>query len=804
MNNKESFFIEKAKKDKCDREAFIVSQSTRKLMTFVNDASIGNTKLKRLELLLATIMEYFDEFDTQIFVETFLNSEGLLSLKSIIEFKPTNRALKSIITSLTLCIKLTRYDNDIRVMMYNLGFITILTNLCCSCIHSFVYEKAASLFSELSIITPDVFVTSNFMLNDIDTIYGHETKNNGESIPLIPKSILYLYRAQSLEVKRSAIILSLTLWSSNSLAVDNLKQVDSGKWLYKTLPHIFRVMLNQHKDENNRVELVTLSRHEAAELIVYFYADPTLQSEVLRYLVSLILLHTLDSDTPNFLNSVPGSHDQQDQVQSLSSELDNNNNTIGKILDTTIVMISYTFRQILQLSEDKLREQQSPPSSDQTSPRSPKSPRSPCTQSLLSPRSKAKSTKSSTLVKNSHSQNTKSLPSYSKLAIEDELQPVRASKLHLAFFCLIVTITYNFNNNTWRKSDDPNILKDGIVSRLINTLQLWLMVDNDCNFDIKKYFILLNISIVDYGPIECIDLLSSLEEIVLSDNETIMKIIEMLKHDIGFAIYMKDFKRCIYDEIKQEHSTTKTDIDDYDHADEDNLKDDIHSEADLKEKDNKPTTQGYRVLMKVLGLNSNVMENHLDVMAIDESKMTKLVSTIRPDVKRKQMISPRGSPLTTQLERKAMMKSGFKKTDIDDDGDDDKYINSPSPTFKLPKFDPNQSISNVQDDEEIMSQMTNVEKIMFQIKNQLEIVELYTTASSLNSNIDNISDNNSRKENEVIVKANRKKQFSHTHKIKLPENEEEIAQIVTTKQMKNLKKFNSSLLFQLCEKEFLS
>lgn len=802
MNNKESFFIEKAKKDKCDREAFIVSSSTRKLMTFVNDASIGNTKLKRLELLLATIIEYFDELDSQIFVETFLNSEGLLSLKSIIEFKPTNRSLKSIITSLTLCIKLTRYDNDIRVMMYNLGFITILTNLCCSCIHSFVHEKAALLFSELSIITPDVFVTSNFMLNDLDTFYGHETKNNGESIPLIPKCILHLFRAQSLEVKRSAIILSLTLWSSNSLAVDNLKQVDCGKWLYSTVPHIFRVMLNQHKDENNRVELVTLSRHEAAELIVYFFADPTLQSEVLRYLVSLILLQTLDSDTPNFLNSVPEAHDQQDQVQSLSSELDNNN-TIGKILDTTIVFTSYIFRRILQLSEDKLREEQNPHSSDQTSPRSPKSPKSPrshCTQSLLSPRSKAKANKSSTLV--SHSQTPKSLPSYSKLAIEDELQPVRASKLHLAFFCLIVTIIYNFNNNTWRKSDNPNILKDGIVSRLINTLQLWLMVDNDCNFDIKKYFILLNISIVDYGPIECFDLLSSLEEIVLSENETIMKIIEMLKHDIGFTIYMKDFKRCIYDEIKQEHSTMKTDIDDY--TDEDNIKDDIHSEADLKEKDNKPTTQGYRVLMKVLGLNSNVMENHLDVMAIDESKMTKLVSTIRPDVKRKQMISPRGSPLTTQLQRKAMMKSGFKKTDIDDDGDDDKYINSPSPTFKLPtKYDPNQSISNVQDDEEMMSKMTNVEKIMYQIKNQLEIVELYTTASSLDSNIDNISDNNTKKVNEVIVKANRKKQVSHTHKIKLPENEEEIAQIVTTKQM--IADINSKkLLFQLCEKEFLS
>lgn len=275
MNNKEVYFEEKARKEKADREAFIVSKVTRKLMTISNDISTNNHdihiinhhnhnddnnnhKYRRLELVLCKILEYFDTFDTQIFVDTFIESEGILTLKKITEMNPMNKMLISIVSAIDILIKLTRYDNDIRVMIYNQGFVTILTHLIGSTTNSYLHERGALLFSELSVLTPDVFLTSSIMTvhnhsiyysNETDYGYDHdENRKKGESSSLIPKSILHLFRAPSLEVKRAAITLCLTLWSSNPKAVENLKEDDSrGKWLYRAIPHVFRVLLNQQK-----------------------------------------------------------------------------------------------------------------------------------------------------------------------------------------------------------------------------------------------------------------------------------------------------------------------------------------------------------------------------------------------------------------------------------------------------------------------------------------------------------------------------------------------------------------------------
>jgi len=861
MNNKEAYFEEKNKRQQVNKEAFITSKVTRKLMTIVNDVSTSNNhdnhvihhhhhnnnhdndqhhfnnnnnnkhtpnKFRRLESILFKIIQYFDDFDTQTFVDTFIESEGVNSLKKIIEMDPIKKLHRSIISSIDICIKLTRYDNDIRVMIYNLGFITILTNLCSSCINDKIIGPAALLFSELAVITPNVFVTSSVMsLHNHSIYYGNETdygydhdenRIKGESTSLIPKSILFLFRAKSLEVKRAAITLCLTLWSSNPKAVDNLKEDDSrGTWLYRTLPHIFRILLNQQKDENNRVELVTLSRHESAELIVYFYADPILQTEILKYLVSLILLQTLD--TPNFIKSVLEAHDQREQVQSLTNELDNDSdNTIDKILDTTVVMTCYIFRRILQLSEERISVKQTERNKESTentnnnisldrsmspsklsSPRSPKSPRTPSKSSPRSPRSQFSSTK----INNSYNfaEHPKSpvsmLPSYSNLAIEEELQPVRTSKLHLAFFCLILTIIYNVNNKTWRKTDDYNILKDGVVSRLIDSLQLWLWVDSDCNFDIKKYFILFNVNVVDYGPIECIDLASSLEEIVLCDQATLFSIIELLKDDLDFKVYMKDFKRNMYEGDKQEHNKEVFfDNDDENEEGKDQPDNNSRSDSKIMHKVLKPT--GYKMLMKALGLTNQVMEKHLDVTSIDETKMMKLVSTLRPAKKKNVILNSKGSP--HQLDRTIISK--YKKTDLEDDEDNKQAstIQSPkaSPT-RIAKFDPNQSLNNLQDDEEMLEKMTNIEKIMYKIQSQLEIADLYC-------------DNQYREDADPFVTINTETNNTITnlpktsllrHKISLIEHEEALLPTPNLIKKKIANRNESSkMLALLCEKEF--
>lgn len=850
MNNKEAFFDEKHRKQKVNKEAFIISRVTRKLMTIINDVSTSNNhdnhvihhhhhhnnnhnhtpnKFRRLESLLGKIIEYFDDFDTSTFVDVFIESEGISLTKKIIEMDPINKLHGSIISSIDICIKLTRYDNDIRVMIYNLGFIAILTNLCSSCINSCIIEKAALLFSELAVITPNVFVTSSIMsLHNHSIYYGNETdygydhdenRIKGESTSLIPKSLLFLFRAKSLEVKRTAINVCLTLWSSNPKAVDNLKEDDSrGTWLYRTLPHIIRILLNQQKDENNRVELVTLSRHESAELIVYFYADPIVQGEILRYLVSLILLQTLD--TPNFIRSVLGAHDQRQQVQSLTNELDNDSdNTIDKILDTTVVMTCYIFRRILQLSEERISErkaERNKESAENTSnntstpmkkkmspsklasPRSPRSPRTPSKSSPRSPRSQLSSNKNNPY---NLSEDPKSplstLPSYSNrfLAIEEELQPVRTSKLHLAFFCLILTIIYNFNNKTWRKTDDDNILKDGVVSRLIDSLQLWLYVDSDCHFDIKKYFILFNVNIVDYGPMDCMDLAASLEEIVLCDQATLSSIIELLKDDLDFKLHMKEFKRNMYEGEKQEHN--KEIFFDNDDENEESIDQrDNNSRSDSKMHKVLPT--GYKMLMKALGLTNQVMEKHLDVTSIDENKMMKLVSQLRPAKKKNVILNSKGSP--HQLDTKVISK--YKKTDLDDDEDNKQAspVQSPkaSPT-RIAKFDPNQSLNNLRDDEEMLEKMTNIEKIMYQIQSQLEIADLYCG----NKNEDEDEDPFMTINTETNTMTNSPKTSSLLrHKITLPIEHEEAAPPPNKKKISNRNNTSSKMLALLCEKEF--
>ena len=854
MNNKEAFFDEKHRKQKVNKEAFIISRVTRKLMTIVNDVSTSNNhdnhvihhhhnnnhnhtpnKFRRLESLLGKIIEFFNDFDTSTFVDTFIESEGVLFIKKIIEMDPIKKLYGSIISSIDICIKLTRYDNDIRVMIYNLGFIAILTNLCSSCINSCIIEKAALLFSELAVITPNVFVTSSIMsLHNHSIYYGNETdygydhdenRIKGESTSLIPKSLLFLFRAKSLEVKRTAINLCLTLWSSNPKAVDNLKEDDSrGTWLYRTLPHIIRILLNQQKDENNRVELVTLSRHESAELIVYFYADPIVQGEILRYLVSLILLQTLD--TRNFIKSVLEAHDQRQQVQSLTNELDNDSdNTIDKILDTTVVMTCYIFRRILQLSEERISVRQaernkesaentsnstsmdrSMSPSKSSSPRSPRSPRTPSKSSPRSPRCQLSSNKSPTNKDNSYNlaEDPKSplstLPSYSNLAIEEELQPVRTSKLHLAFFFLILTIIYNFNNKTWRKTDDDNILKDGVVSRLIDSLQLWLYVDSDCHFDIKKYFILFNVNIVDYGPMNCMDLAASLEEIILCDQATLFSIIELLKDDLHFSVYMKDFKRNMYEGDKQEHNK-EVFFDDDDENEEgiDQRDNNSRSDSKIMHKVLKPT--GYKILMKALGLTNQVMEKHLDVTSIDENKMMKLVSQLRPAKKKNVNLNSKGSP--HQLDRKVMSK--YKKTDLDDDEDNKQAspVQSPkaSPT-RIAKFDPNQSLNNLRDDEEMLEKMTNIEKIMYQIQSQLEIADLYCGNKNEDEDEDLFVTINTETNNTM---SNSPKTSSLLrHKITLPiENEEAVPNPnLITKKIANRNNTSSKMLALLCEKEF--
>ena len=185
-----------------------------------------------------------------------------------------------------------------------------MTTLLSSTINSIIHEKGSFLFSELSVVSSDVFVTSSVMTvhnhsiyysNDVDTDYeGSKDKQKSDSTSLVPKCILSLFKAPSLEVKRAAIVLCLTMWSSNPKAVSNLKDDDSkGKWLYRVLPYIIRLMLNQQKDDDNRVELITIARHESVELLLYFYSDRILQYEVIRYLVSIILLQTFDGNTAN-------------------------------------------------------------------------------------------------------------------------------------------------------------------------------------------------------------------------------------------------------------------------------------------------------------------------------------------------------------------------------------------------------------------------------------------------------------------------------------------------------------------------
>jgi hypothetical protein len=400
-------------------------------------------------------------------------------------------------------------------------------------------------------------------------------------------------------------------------------------------------------------------------------------------------------------------------------------------------------------------------------------------------------------------------PSYSKLAIEDALQPLRESKLHLAFFCLILTVIYKFNNKTWRKSDNDNILKDGVVSRLIDSLQLWLWVDSDSNFDIKKYFIINNIPLIDFGPIECIDLSSSLEEIVMCDQETIYQIIELLKNEINFKDRMKDLKRNMNDSIKQEHNKDVIRNDD-----EGKLKHDTNSDIDSKVKHKVMKPTGYRVLMKALGLNNNVMENKMEVSGIDENKLMKLVSTIRPaDIKRKQSIysttSPKGSP--SYPERKTFSASKVKNVDLDDNEEiQASPMQSPkaSPTFKVPKFDPNQSISTLQDDDEMMEKMTNIEKIMYKIQSQLEIVDLYT-----NNGRNDEEDQNFNTDFNLLSSSNNNTKpltpkLGMRHKITLPDDTVQTTVIVNDsgsipiKKKKQLKKQTSDTLFILCDQKF--
>jgi len=152
MNNKEQYFKEKKDKLKSNREAFIVSKLTRKVMTLVNEVSIhnnhdihyiehhhnhnqqqqqqqSNSGIRTLEYLLEKLLHFFNEFDTKGFVDTFIESEGILSLKKIVEMNPSsNNVCICIVSSIDILIKLTRYDNDIRVMIHNLGKYNICIN----------------------------------------------------------------------------------------------------------------------------------------------------------------------------------------------------------------------------------------------------------------------------------------------------------------------------------------------------------------------------------------------------------------------------------------------------------------------------------------------------------------------------------------------------------------------------------------------------------------------------------------------------------------------------------------------------
>jgi hypothetical protein len=256
----------------------------------------------------------------------------------------------------------------------------------------------------------------------------------------------------------------------------------------------------------------------------------------------------------------------------------------------------------------------------------------------------------------------------------------------------------------------------------------------------------------------------------------------------------------MYEGDKQEHNKEVFfDKDDENEEGIDQRDNNSRSDSKIMHKVLKPT--GYKMLMKALGLTNHVMEKHLDVTSIDETKMMKLVSQLRP-AKKKNVVLSKGSP--HQLDTKVLSK--YKKTDLEDDEDNKQAspVQSPkaSPT-RIAKYDPNQSLNNLRDDEEMLEKMTNIERIMYQIQSQLEIADLYCG----NKNEDEDEDPFMTINTETNAMTNSPKTSSLLrHKITLPIEHEAVptpnSARIPKKKITNRNNTSSKMLALLCEKEF--
>lgn len=200
----------------------------------------------------------------------------------------------------------------------------------------------------------------------------------------------------------------------------------------------------------------------------------------------------------------------------------------------------------------------------------------------------------------------------------------------------------------------------------------------------------------------------------------------------------------------------------------------------------------------------------MQVTSIDEAKMLKLVNSIRPQEKKKHTFA---SPLSSKEEegyrRKIFKATNSKNNDDDDINESPKQSPKASPTLKTPKFDPNMSTDTLDDEE--FEKMTNIEKILYKIKHQLEIVDLYT-ANDKNDhyNITNdITNDDATKTDKICTKLRWTSPHSpHTNNISFERtdnidmmiidmkiNTKEVKKKITTQESKET-------LYKLCDQEF--
>ena len=207
--------------------------------------------------------------------------------------------------------------------------------------------------------------------------------------------------------------------------------------------------------------------------------------------------------------------------------------------------------------------------------------------------------------------------------------------------------------------------------------------------------------------------------------------------------------------------------------------------------------------------------------------MLKLVHSIRPHEKKKHTLaSPlrggEGSPGASPRDRRKISKAnGDKNSDNDDDDIPSKKSPKSSPTLKA-TVDFNNSYHTLAEDDEEYEQMTNIEKIFYKIRHQLEIVDMYTNTSN-NDDDDNIYNNDITNNTTTVIDKNYTKVIGNSHRnISFEKTDNTIDMMTTDMNMvmmrgspvtRNIRKkkikndkiadTNINALYKLCDTEFL-